>query len=106
MFGSSLLPFARLVQFWVGLVSKVDKGRGGGRGKGKKASGGSVPPQENDVSCGRNAGPFGRRCGRSHGIWRSWCDAANVLGSFLKCLMIARMLVAGSLFVIGRSSGN
>ena len=30
----------------------------------------------------------------------------NVLGSFLKCLMIARMLVAGSLLVIGPSLGK
>ena len=36
-------------------------------------------------------------------VWRCRSRLPNVLGSFLKCLMAARRLVAGSLPVTGRS---
>ena len=35
-------------------------------------------------------------------MWRCRARLPNVLGSFLTCLMTARVLVAGSLLVIGR----
>ena len=55
-------------------------------GKGKKASGGSVVPP-----------PVG--------VWRCRARLPNVLvGTYLKCLMTARMLVGGSLLVKGPSS--
>ena len=60
-------------------VSKLTKERGRGRGKGKKADGGGKMWSrhwQNDVTLGRNAGCFQRRCGGSHGFWRSWCGAA------------------------------
>ena len=39
-------------------------------------------------------------------VWRCRARLPIVLGSFLKCFMTTRMLVAGSVLVMGRSSGG
>ena len=106
-----LAPGAKsMLQEWMVLdVAKLTKGR---RGKGKKAGGGawSRRPQ-NDVSAGRNARSFRRRC--AGGLMDSGglgvalpCASAKRSRSFLKFLMTARMLVAGSLLVIGPAPGS
>ena len=58
--------------------------------------------RHNDVSAGRRAGFLQRRCGGVSLflvvlVWRCCACMPNVLVSFLKSLMTARVLVAGSL---------
>ena len=92
-------------------VAKLTRAAVEAVGKERRPVAGASRHQQNDVSLGRNAGSLRRRCGGSHGshevlVWRCRARLPNVLGSFLKCLMTARMLVAGSLLVMGHSSGN
>ena len=65
---------------------RADKSRGRGRGKGNKAGGGVLP-----VALRRDAWILEVL------VWRCRARPPNVLGSFLKFLMTARMLVASSL---------
>ena len=66
--------------------------------KERRAVAGASRHQQNDVSDGRNAGSLWRRCGGPLGFWSSWCARGrlpNLLVSFLKFLMTARLFVAG-----------
>ena len=63
---------------------------------------GACRHRHNNVSAGRRAGFLRRVCGGVSRfleilVWRCCARMPNVLISFLKSLMTARMLVAGSL---------
>ena len=75
---------------------KGDTGRGRGRGKGKKAGGGGVPPQAKvRLSWPQRSVPLAALQWVSQIlevlVWRCRARLPNVLASFMKCLMTARL---------------